>query len=70
MAFSEQRIQKQVTVISDEGVILVQWADQVLKDGEVISEKLYRDSFTAGRKTEFLTAVDGAAHYAAALGWV
>ena len=66
---TEQRILKQVTCLPASGIIQVQWADQILRDGEVISETFHRNSYTEERKTEFLADVENAAAYVTAIGW-
>ncbi len=69
MALTEQRILKAVTVKPTQGAIEVQWADQIRRDGEVISEQYHRKAYTADQRTEFETEVEGAAAYIEAAGW-
>ena len=67
--FTEQRILKQVTTLPAESAINVQWANQVLKDGTVISETFDGRTYYAEQKDAFLAEVEGAASYIDALGW-
>ena len=69
MALTEQRILNQVTTLTAQGAVNVQWADQILRDGEVISQTFHRKAYTEEQKAEFLAEVEGAAAYVAALGW-
>jgi len=66
---TEQRILKQVTTLPAQSAINVQWANQILRDGEVISETFERKAYTAEQAQEFLAEVEGAAGYMAVLGW-
>ena len=67
--FTEQRVLKQVTVLPAQSAVNVQWSNQVLKDGAVISEAYERKAYGADQKAEFLAEVDGASSYLPALGW-
>jgi hypothetical protein len=67
--FTEQRILKQVTTLPAQSAVNVQWANQVLKDGEVISETYDRKAYTSEQRAEFEAEVTGASSYIAALGW-
>ncbi len=69
MALTEQRILKQVSILPSQSAVNVQWADQILRDGEVISENFHRKAYTIDQKEEFLLEVEGAPNYIAALGW-
>ena len=69
MALSEQRILKQVTVLAQQSAANVQWANQILKDGEVIAETFERKAYTSDQKADFLAEVEGAASYITVLGW-
>ena len=69
MALTEQKILKQVTVLAQQSAANVQWANQILRDGEVISEQFERKAYTADQKDEFLAEVEGADSYIAILGW-
>jgi hypothetical protein len=69
MALSEQRVLKQVTILAQQSAVNVQWANQVLRDGEVISEVYERKAYNQDQKTEFLAEVTNAASYVSALGW-
>lgn len=69
MALTEQKILKQVSILPAQSAVNVQWANQILRDGEVISEQFERKAYTAEQKDEFLGEVEGAAAYIEALGW-
>jgi len=66
---TEQRILKQVTTLPAQSAINVQWANQILRDGEVISETFERKAYAVEQKDDFLAEVEGAAGYVAVLGW-
>lgn len=69
MALTEQRVLKSVNILPSQGAANVQWADQILKNGEVISESYHRKAYTQDQKEEFLAEVEGAESYISALGW-
>jgi hypothetical protein len=69
MALTEQRILKAVTVKPTQQAIEVQWADQILRDGEVISEQYHRKAYGSEQSNEFIAEVEGAAAYIQAAGW-
>lgn len=69
MALTEQRILKQVAVLPEQNAVNVQWVDQILRDGEVISEVPHRKAYTQDQSAAFAAEVDGAAAYMEALGW-
>ena len=69
MALTEQKVLKQVAILPAQSAANVQWANQILRDGEVISETFERKAYTASQQAEFMVEVEGAAQYAAALGW-
>ena len=69
MALTEQRILNQVTTLPQQGAVNVQWADQILRDGEVISSTYHRKAYGELNKAEFLAEVEGAENYIGALGW-
>jgi len=69
MALTEQSILKQVSILPAQNAVNVQWANQILRDGEVISETYERKAYTAEQKDEFSAEVEGAANYISALGW-
>jgi hypothetical protein len=48
----------------------VQWANQVLRDNEVISETYHRKAYTKEQQAEFEAEVAGALNYVTAAGWV
>ena len=57
MPFTEQRIIKQITVLPASGGVNVQWANQVLKNGNVISENFERKAYTQDQLATFHTEV-------------
>lgn len=69
MALTEQRVLKQVSILPAQSAVNVQWADQILRDGEVVSESFHRKAYTAEQKEEFLAEVEGADNYIGGLGW-
>ncbi len=69
MALTEQRILKAVTIKPTQQAIEVQHADQILRDGEVISEQYHRKAYGIEQQSEFLAEVEGAANYVQAAGW-
>jgi hypothetical protein len=69
MALTEQRIVKSVTINNPANAAEVLWADQILRDGEFVSETLHRKAYPAESKTEFLAEVENADAYLIALGW-
>ena len=69
MALTEQRILKTVTIKPTQQAIEVQHADQILRDGEVISEQYHRKAYSVEQKAEFLAEVEGAETYVTAAGW-
>jgi hypothetical protein len=70
MALTEQRTLNQVTILPNQKAASVQWADQILRDGVVVTETYHRCSYTEEQKSLFLTEVEGAESYLAALGWL
>ena len=69
MALTEQRILNQVTVLPNANSINVQWADQILRDGGVISQTYHRKAYGPGQRTEFEAEVEGAANYVNLIDW-
>ena len=69
MALTEQTVLKQVIVLPAQSAINVQWANQILRDDEVISETYHRKAYTKEQQEEFKLEVTGAAVYVAAVGW-
>jgi hypothetical protein len=69
MALSENRILKSVDIQLTTKTANVLWSDQILRDGEVITEANHRKAYTEDQKDEFLAEVDGAENYLSALGW-
>lgn len=69
MALTEQRILKAVTVKPTQQAIEVQHADQILRDGEVISEQYHRKAYGIEQRAEFEAEVEGASAYVQAAGW-
>lgn len=69
MALTEKTIIKQVSVLPAQSAINVQWANQVLRDDEVISETYHRKAYTKEQQAEFEAEVTNAGAYVAAVGW-
>lgn len=69
MALTEQTIIKQITIKPAQRTVEVQWSNQVLRNGEVISEAYTRKAYIAAQQAEFEADVAGAASYVAAVGW-
>lgn len=69
MALTEQRILKQVTILPNQSAVNVQWANQILRDGEVISETYERKAYGQDQKADFIAEVSGGQSYADAMGW-
>ncbi|HWV16053.1 MAG TPA: hypothetical protein VN030_11550 [Cellvibrio sp.] len=69
MALTEARVLKSVEILPASSAVNVLWADQVLRDGEVISESNHRKSYNANNKDSFLIEVEGAENYIPVLGW-
>jgi len=69
MALTEQRVLKSVQVLSQQSAVNVQWANQILRDEEIITETYERKAYTADQKDDFLAEVEGAEAYIAVLGW-
>lgn len=67
--FTEQRILKQVAILPTQNAVNVQWSNQVLKDGELLTETYERKAYTATQDAEFAIEVEGADSYLSALGW-
>jgi len=57
MSLTEQRIIKQITILPATGGINVQWANQVLKDGVVLSETFERSSYESSNLSSFTDGV-------------
>ena len=66
---TENTIIKQVAILPNQSAINVQWANQILKDGEVISEQYHRKAYGPGQQAEFLAEVEGAADYVNLIDW-
>lgn len=69
MALTEQRILNQVTVLPNANAINVQWADQILRDGEVIQQQYHRKAYGSGQQAEFEAEVEGASAYVNLIDW-
>jgi hypothetical protein len=69
MALTEQRIIKSIQILPEQSAANVQWADQILRDGELVTETYHRKAYTEDQKDEFLVEVDGASNYIPVLGW-
>jgi hypothetical protein len=65
MALSEQRILKSVDIQVNIKTINVLWSDQILRDGEVISETNHRKAYDESQKDDFLAEVEGGKDFAA-----
>lgn len=70
MALTEQRILKQVEILPALSAANVCWANQILRDGVVISEQLERKAYTVEQAEAFSVEVENSSSYIAALGWV
>lgn len=70
MALSEQRIIKQVSVNPESQTILVQWADQILRDDEVVSETYFRRAYAESDRSQFESDLgEQALPFMDAAGW-
>lgn len=69
MSLSEQHVLKSVEILPTQNSINVLWVDQIVRDGDVISERNHRKAYTQDQREDFLTEVDGGAAYVAAAGW-
>ena len=70
MSLVEQRVLKQVTMLPQSNTINIQWANQIVRDGsEIVSETYERAAYSQEDKDAFISAVDGGAAYATAMGW-
>jgi len=69
MVLTEQKILKQIAVFPNQSAVNVQWANQILRDDELVTETYERKAYTADQYNEFLTEVEGAEAYVAVLGW-
>jgi hypothetical protein len=70
MALTENKILKQVSILPNQSAVNVQWSNQILRDGELVTETFERKAYTQDQKAEFLAEVEGAENYIAALGWL
>ena len=69
MALTEQKVLKQIAVLPQQGKVNVQWAHQILRDGEIINEQYERKAYSPDQKDEFLAEVEGAQSYITILEW-
>ena len=69
MALTEQRVLNQVTLLPRIGAINVQWSNQIIRDGEVITEEYERKSYSKEQKDMLMEEVEGAEQYISAIGW-
>jgi hypothetical protein len=69
MALTERTIIKQIQVLPESNTIQVQWANQILRDGELVTETFHRCAYGADDQEKFLAEVDGAEAYIPILGW-
>ena len=65
----ERKIINQVTVLPQIGGANVQWLNQVLRDGEVISSIPHRKSYGPNMREDFINEVEGSDKYLAAIIW-
>lgn len=70
MALTEQTIINSITTLPEQNCIQVQWANQVLRDNEVVSQQYHRKAYTQGQRAEFEAEVEGAANYVHLIDWV
>jgi hypothetical protein len=54
MALTEQRNLKSTTILHESNIVQVQWADQVLRDGTVISENFHRRAYSEAEYAQYL----------------
>lgn len=66
---TEQRVVKQVSILPQSDTVNVQWAVQILRDGEVISEQYERKAYQSDHVAEFVAEVEDAESYLSAIGW-
>lgn len=69
MALSEQRVVNQISVLPNQNAINVQWADQIVKDGEVLTQTFHRKTYGPGQELEFTAEVSGAGDYVGLIDW-
>jgi len=69
VALTEQKVVKQVTHLPQSNTIQVQWANQILRDGEFVSETYERKAYMEAQKNEFLSEVNNALGHVKAMGW-
>lgn len=67
--FREVRTLKSVQVVYEIPALNVQWANQILKDDEVLNEALERKAYTVDNVLDFVNEVDGARLYLPIVGW-
>lgn len=66
---TEQKVLRSVELVVDAGTAHAKWVNQILRDGDVISEVPHRETYTKERKDRFLSEVPNAGSYITALGW-
>lgn len=66
---TKQRVLKQVNFLPTENVVAVQWADQIVEDGVVLSESYFRRAYSQEEKAAFIAEVENGAAHAAVFGW-
>jgi hypothetical protein len=66
---TEQQILKSVEILPTQNAINVCWMNQILRDGEIISEIPHRCAYMQDQKDQFLADVEGGDKYVAAIGW-
>ena len=67
--FEERKVLNQVTILQANKLVAVQWLNEILKDGKVISSVPHRCTYSAAEKERFISEVEGAEAYVAIIGW-
>lgn len=52
MSLSKKRVQDQIEIVGEYKVIQIRYSDQIIEDGEVISQNYFRDSVECGNDTK------------------
>lgn len=69
MSLTESIVLAEISMLPEANAINVRW-DRIIKDGDnIISRVPHRKAYGVDQRTEFLAEVEGAAQYAAAIGW-
>ncbi len=69
MALTEQTVMDQITLLPLQKAINVRWANQIFRDGELISQSYHRKAYTEDQQSEFIAEVENASLYSTAVGW-